>query len=436
MHPTSMKNRAAKRVVALTALVATSSLLLSACSGPSGSGDGEGTGSGEVSLTHYFSDAFGEAAFKEIIPMCETETGATISNGPMGQEAFKDSILVQLAGGNPPSLASYWAGAKTASLVEKDLLRPIDGVWEANDLDAVIPSGMTESASVYDGEKYLLPFVYHYVGLFYNPTVMADAGITDMPATWDELMDAADKLKANGVTPFALGSKDRWPAQFWFDYILLRTAGPDYRAQLMSGEASYTDPEVARAFEMWKELFDKGYFNDSPNGIDANDAANQVSGGTAAMTLMGTWVTGAWDSNGVEPVTGYDMFPFPEIDPGVEPSALGPVDGWIVPAKGANSESTDQVLACLASADAQRTMALTAGGLAPNVDADMSEQNQVMQNAAKIVAETPSFNFNYDLATPPEVSSEGLNMLAMFVDSPASYEDFLAQLQAQVESLY
>jgi len=434
MRLNSPHPNARRRATTVVAAVAASATILTGCA--SGSSTSGGAESGEVSLTHYFSDAFGEAAFETIIPMCEAEADSTIKNGPVGQEEFKDSILVQLAGGNPPSLVSYWAGAKTQSLVERDLLRPIDATWDAAGLDEQFPAGLVDSASVYEDQKYLLPFVYHYVGVFYNPEVMAGAGITEMPTTWDELMQTAATLKDTGVTPFALGSKDRWPAQFWFDYLLLRTAGPEYRDRLMNGEASYADDEVLRAFELWKDAFDRGYFNESPNGIDANDAANLVSQGKAAMTLMGTWVTGAWDANGIVPVEGYDMFPFPEVDPGVAPAALGPVDGWVVPAKGANEADTANVLECLASGPAQQTMALTAGGLAPSLKADMSEQNAVMQEAAQIVSEAPVFQFNYDLSTPPEVSSEGLNALAMFVDDPASYERILDQLQSQVEPLF
>ncbi len=29
------------------------------------------------------------------------------------------------------------------------------------------------------------------------------------------------------------------------------------------------------------------------------------------MTLMGSWITGYWDNNGVKAVDDYDMFPFP-----------------------------------------------------------------------------------------------------------------------------
>src|SRR5690554_2669109 len=299
-----------------------------------------------------------------------------------------------------------------------------------------MPAGMVETASTYDGSKYLVPFSYHYAGMFYNPKVMADAGITEMPTTWDELIDAAVTLKSKGITPFALGSKDAWPAQFWFDYILLRTAGPEYRADLMNGEASYSDDEVVTAFKMWKELFDKDLFNDSPNGITWNDAANMVSGGEAAMTLMGSWITGSWDANGIKPVEGYDMFPFPEITPGVEQAAVGPVDGWVIPAGTKNLEGAEDVLACLASAETQQMNALAQGGLAPNMEADMSDRNEVIKKAAESVNTASSFAFNYDLATPPEVSTEGLNFLAQFVDNRDGYEERLGQLQQQVAPLF
>lgn len=57
-----------------------------------------------------------------------------------------------------------------------------------------------------------------------------------------------------------------------------------------------------------------------------------VPSGKAAMTLMGTWISGYWDGNQVKPGEGYDFFPFPEITPGVPQAALGPVDGFAISA--------------------------------------------------------------------------------------------------------
>ena len=170
-----------------------------------------------------------------------------------------------------------------------------------------------------------MPFNYHYAGMFYNTQVLADAGVTDMPTDLGRVPGALRDAEGQaGVTPIALGSKNRWPAQFWFDYLLLGTAGPDYRASLMNGSAAYDDAEVKAAMAMWKDLADKGYFAPNANADSWTDASDKVARGDAAMTLMGTWITGYWNGLGLEPGTDYDFFPFPSIADGVPASVVGP----------------------------------------------------------------------------------------------------------------
>ncbi|WP_433351598.1 ABC transporter substrate-binding protein [Microtetraspora malaysiensis] len=426
-----------RRAVKLAVAASAAALFASACGSDAGAGaSGSTAATGEVSMVHYFSDEGGSKAMAQVLSICEKQSGEKIKNSPAEQEAFKDAILVQLAGSNPPDLLSYWAGAKTQYLVDQQRLAPLDDVWAKDGLDEAIPGALAQAAATYSGKKYLLPLDYHYVGMFYNPKVMAKAGITEMPKTWDEMMTAAEKLKAAGITPFALGSKNRWPAQFWFDYLLLRTAGPDYRAQLMAGKAKYTDPQVAEAFDRWKQLFDKGYFNSDPNGYDWPDASDMVASGKAAMTLMGTWISGYWEGNKVKADEGYDFFPFPEVTPGVPQASLGPVDGFAISAGAKNKAGAEKVLACLASAEAQQAVALTQGALAPNPKADLSSQNEVMHKAAKVVGEAPVFAFNYDLATTPEMSDAGLNALAQFVNNPADAASALKEAQSTADGVF
>jgi multiple sugar transport system substrate-binding protein/raffinose/stachyose/melibiose transport system substrate-binding protein len=392
--------------------------------------------SGNIALEHYFSGDLGQKAFDQIFPICESASGVKVSAPAIAHEAFKDAILVQLAGGNPPDMFSYWAGAKTQSLIDAGQVGPIDDMWKSAGLDSVIPKSIANSAATYGGKKYLIPFDYHYVGMFYNPAVLKKAGITKNPTTWAELMSAAAKLKAKGITPFAMGSKNAWPAQFWFDYILLRTAGPDYRAKLMAGKAKYTDPQVKSAFAQWKTVLDKGYFNSSPNGIDWTDAADQVSSGKAAMTLMGTWVTGYWDGKGLKPGTNYNFFPFPTITKGIPQASLGPVDGWLMASKGKNNEGAKAFMKCLASPEAQKIMALTQGALAPNSKTDLSSQSKVMQAAAKQVAGSAAFVFNYDLATPPAASAIGLDMFVEFIGNPSAANTILSKAESKIAATF
>ena len=368
---------------------------------------------GEVSVGHYYGSDLGQQGIFDINDAW-ADGDAVVS--PIEHETFKDQILVALSDGEPPDVFSYWAGARTQSVHDNGQLLPITEAFDRADVWNAFPQALVD-AGIYGGEPYLLPFGFHYVAFFYNPHVMADAGITEMPTTGEELIAAAEQIAATGVKPFALGSQFGWPAQFWFDFLILRTAGPHYRAQLMAGTASYDDPEVTQALDLWKELVDAGFFVEDANSFDWTDAADQVANGEAAMTLMGTWITGYWNGIGLEPVTDYDFFNFPVFDPAVPNTALGPIDGWAVPAAAANPEGAMSLLVHYAQPDVQLKWALEQGALPPNSNADTSQLNPVMARVLEEVGKADSYAFNYDLATPPPVAELGLDMFRAFLES-------------------
>ncbi len=388
-------------------------------------------------LTHFSAD-LGDKALAEIMQAYSDETGVELNIGEIDHEQYKTLILVQLAGGNPPDLLSDWAGARAAFKVSNGSLAPIDDIWEANDLDNAFPAGMIESAATYEGTKYMVPFGYHIAAMFYNVDTLAEAGV-DVPTTWDELIAACGTLSEAGITPIAIGSKNRWPAQFWFDYLLLRTAGPEYRASLMAGDGSYEDPEVVAAMEMWAEAAAAGCFTQDANAFDWTDAAADVANGKAAMNLMGTWITGTFAGMDppLEPVTGYDFFEFPTIDESIPNAVVGPVDGFEVAAEADNVEGAKALLAFLAQPDVQTQWALGQGALPPNVNSDTSALNDVMKKALDVVAASPSFNFTYDLSTAPAPSEVGLDMFAKFMADPAQdIPALLAETQSLVKAAF
>ena len=122
------------------------------------------------------------------------------------------------------------------------LLAPIDDVWDkigANFSDAV--KSLCKGA---DGHYYFVP-IYNYPWVvFYNKSIFTQKGYT-VPATWDDLMTLAKKMKSDGLIPIAFADKDRWPALGTFDILNLRVNGFDYHIKLMHNQASYTDPQVA-----------------------------------------------------------------------------------------------------------------------------------------------------------------------------------------------
>lgn len=399
-----------------------------------------GKGSGEmVTMMHYFSGELGRKGLNTIIKSFQEQNQIVVFDNPIGHADFKTTILSMAAAGNLPDIFSYWAGTRTQFIADSGELQPIDDIWAKNNLGAMVPKSIADGATMYNGKRYLIPFGYHYTGIFYNPELIAKLKpkVKWLPKNWKEFISLCQKLKRAGVTPIALGSKNRWPAQFWFDYLILRTAGPEYRARLMSGQASYTDPEVVQAMELWKAMVDKGFFTKFANADTWTDAADKVADGEAAMTLMGTWITGYWNGKGRQPLSDYDFFEFPEIEKGVPKASVGPLDGLLLSKEAPNAEAARKLITFMISdVDSQTTWAKAQGALSPNKSVSADIYTPVMKKALEVVNGSDTFAFNYDLATTPPMAEVGLSMFSQFMDDPSKFQEYLQTAQNSAEGIF
>jgi ABC-type glycerol-3-phosphate transport system substrate-binding protein len=335
-----------------------------------------------------------------------------------------------LAGENPPDVFSYWAGARVQFVVDSGSLMELGDFYNAQNYADVITSGI-QGSTQYNGGVYSIPQNFHYVGYFYNPKVMAEVGVTKMPETWEEFLAVCDKLKAAGVAPIALGSRDRWPAQFYTDFLVSYTAGHAYREKLQNGEAAFDDPEVMKAMQLWKELIDKGYFYPDANAYDWTDAADQVANGKAGMTLMGTWITGYWDGQDLVAGEDYDVFPFPIIDPSIPPATFASTDSWVIPAQAKNAECAKEFVAWALTPDMQLLWAKGQGALPASAKTDTATFNPVMKKALDYISSGTMWLPAYDLSTTPPNAEIGLTLGALMMNDPSKYATYLTEAEAE-----
>ena len=310
-----------------------------------------------VTLLHYFSGSLSGGVAELAADFNAGNSAHELKAVSLDHEAFKSGIYDTLKTGNPPDLYSYWAGARTAAII--DQLEPIDDIWQQAGLDERFDPPLVKASVEYDGKKYLLPLSQHFITFFYNKHVF-DQHRLKPPVTWDELLGACTTLRTAGTTPIALGARDKWPAQFWFDYILLRSEPVEFRQALLRGDVRFDDPRVLAVFARWKQAIDAGCFNTSPhpNDLPWDSGANEmVFRGEAAMTLMGTWTIGYFESKEHAWKAGedYDFFPFPTINPAIPLVAIGPIDGLIMPKRAANPVGAKAVLVHLSQVAAQKT---------------------------------------------------------------------------------
>ncbi|MBE9608242.1 extracellular solute-binding protein [Chitinilyticum litopenaei] len=383
-----------------------------------------------ITFLHYFTDSLSGGIDEMSQGFNNQHPALELKAISLDHEAFKTSIQDTLKTDNPPELYSYWAGARTASIVDE--LEPLDELWQQAGWDKAFAPSVIKAASEYRGKKYFLPLTQHYIAFFYNKKLFDQLQLQP-PKTWEEFLAVCAALKARGITPIALGARDKWPAQFWFDYLLLRTAPYSFRQQLMSGEARFDDPQVRAVFARWKSLIDKGYFNSRPhpNELAWDSGANDmVFRGEAAMTLMGTWNLAYFSNNTHQWQAGkdFDFFPFPQIDPAIPTVALGPIDGIVMPKRAHDKAGAGTALRYLASAEAQRTFSRYSGALAPNLQVPDSAYSDIQRRVRKELERSPVFDFAFDLATPPPVAELGLDAFAEFLAFPDAYPEITRRL--------
>jgi raffinose/stachyose/melibiose transport system substrate-binding protein len=280
-------------------------------------------------------------------------------------EAFKAAIQTNIQAGDIPDLFQSWGGGGLRDQVAAGVVRDVSD--EAAPFIGDLSEGAVKLYQV-DGKQYGVPYNQGMVGFWYNKDLFTKAGITAPPATWDELLQDVQKLKDAGITPIAVGAGDKWPAHFWYSYLMVRLGGADAMNQI-AADNNFSVPNVIDAGKKVADLvalspFQEGFLGakwDAPDG----ESGTMASGG-AAMDLMGQWAPGAFKNQaGIDPDQDLPFelgwFPFPSVDggAGLPTDGFGGGDGFAV-GKDAPPEAVD-FLAFITNADNQRTWAKNSG---------------------------------------------------------------------------
>lgn len=397
------------------------------------SNNSKGIDNSPLIFLHYWSEDMSGGIDSMISKFNSYNAGYKISATGFEHESYKISMKVMLAGGNPPDLFSYWAGARTASLVKSGYLSPMSHIWKKENISSKFPPAIIEACK-YDNKPYIIPVTQHYISFFYNKKIFQKLNLSE-PRNWNEFLTLCHKLKSNNTIPIALGSQNKWPAQFWFDYILLRTAGNDYRNKLMSGQANYSDSLVVNAFKIWHDLIKNDFFNSNANRLKWSDAGKMVAEEKAAMTLMGTWITGFFDSKlSLKQETDYNYFSFPIIDTSISIAALGPIDAILLPKK-SNITKAEKVLSLFTQDDVQKAMSIGSGSLSPSINVNPDPSSPIQVNIQKELNNISTWAFNYDLANPPAVAELGLTLFEDFLNNPSDYKSLLDKMDSDCKKL-
>ncbi|MCU0463649.1 MAG: extracellular solute-binding protein, partial [Anaerolineae bacterium] len=330
--------------------------------------------------------------------------GVTIEITILENEAFKSRLVTVMQAGDPPDLFQSWGGGVLWQFADAGLVRDISPELEGEWKDSFSAQAALELYGL-DGAYYGVPWNWGAVGFFYNKALFEQAGIDAPPATWDELLEDIEALKAAGITPIALGEQDKWPGHFWWVYLALRLGGGDAFLSAYSREGSFADEPFVQAGEYLAELVAAEPFQDGYLAMTYGQQSGLMGDGLAAMELMGQWAPGSQVGNSQNGGIGDDLgwFPFPVVEGGLgnADDVLGGGDGFAV---GVNApDATVDFLKYITSLEVQ-TAAAEMWVVPTVIGAEVAlEGNEVMETIVEVRNGAPYSQLYYDQFLPPAV---------------------------------
>ena len=309
-------------------LVLSMALGLASCSsgGPSASDGGQGSGTSQPSggeaglpsgeITFMVIDSFktddnpleaSTAAFMEAYPDVKVTIEYVSAND------IKDKFTTSALSGAGPDVVALDSAGYAIDAAASNLLQPLD-----EDLtpiadqfyEAQINSGM------YNGSYYAVPWYMNNMAMYYNQDILDAAGVTAVPTTWDEFVQAIEKITAAGYDGITM---PYYFCSYWMYAYFFQNGNPvidtssDVPVSTLtdeSGQETWTYlcdlvtkyhayPESIKDALSWDQtyapflqgncafLFSGDWANWSLSGSDINYGIAKLPAGKEAATVMG-----------------------------------------------------------------------------------------------------------------------------------------------------
>ena len=221
------------RRFALAAVLTAAMAAVAACGGGSGS---EGDGGGDATTITYWSPPQGgrsESATKEalqpLVDRFKAESGITVNVEVIDWSSLLSKLTSAIASNTGPDVAgggNTWNGIYTdtggITSWTPEMLEQIGG------MDQFMPA-FTGTMGYPDKDPVSIPIGGGTWQMVYNKKILADAGITEIPDTWDEFIAAAQKTTDpdKGIWGTAVNVANVSDMTTW-EWILIRQFGGDF----------------------------------------------------------------------------------------------------------------------------------------------------------------------------------------------------------------
>jgi multiple sugar transport system substrate-binding protein len=172
----------------------------------------------------------------------------------------------------------------------RGVILPLDDVASALGLKESAFAPLVWQAGIYNGQRYGIPLDMHPLGLYYNKSLMEEAGLdpNKPPQTREEYEAALEELKRSGiqgswVSPFPFTGVLQWESLLW------QFGGDLYNEDVT--EATFNSDAGVEALTWMVDLVKNGH---SPKNVDQDAEYVAFQNGQNALHWNGIWQINAF----------------------------------------------------------------------------------------------------------------------------------------------
>ena len=360
----------------------------------------------------------------------EKAIGISIKPVPFADTTtFNAAIRSALASKEAPDLITWWSGYWLKELVDSDLLEDVSHIWEKYIDSGELNPDLAEPYT-FNGKIYGIPEANDYYVVFYNKKVFADNKL-NVPTTWEEFQSHCQTLKDKGVIPLGCSVQDRWPSIIWFQQLVI-SKDPNLYRDLTSGKIAFTDQNIKEIMSVWKEMIDKGFFNDPTIPGVGTTGQSQVAElfrqGKIAMILWGDWYDNYVRTENFIPGEDYFVFFLPKLNPEAPNAVIFETAPVCIAKNAPNKEASMKLLDWWLSNEGQEIWYQQYPTIPSNLETKTT--NPIFEYEIKTVAEE-----NYQLLTrfweaiPNAILQPAVDELDRFMLDPSTLDQVLENIE-------
>jgi raffinose/stachyose/melibiose transport system substrate-binding protein len=382
------------------------------------------------SLVVYSCDPAGSDSMQKIMDSFAAKNDCEVKFQAYPSDSYMQVLTAAINAGSQVDVILA-NGQDIRFMAEKGII--MDLTNEVKYFDRLFPAMLVPLT--FSKKVYGLPLGYSSTsGVYYSKELFAKAGITTLPTTYDEFVQASAKIKKLGISPIAMGGGDIYMWPMWFFQTFAQTSKNrsfERTVDTLLGKAKFTDPDYVAAMAALARIAKDGLLIPGVNGTSMDSARAMFVSGKAAMFYGGTWEIGGWYKSEMT-ANDVGIMSFPVVTKGSVTQATGgpgqtvAVFAKVDPSRKALALSlTDYV-----TSDAMNQQYIVAMGQTTTVNKNVKVSDMDSLQSEIVTTFLPKTTTFLDWIWPPDVTKAFQQQLQSIMGGQTTPEKAMAAIQA------